>query len=310
MVVYLDLVFLLNSLTDVMALYITARLSSLALRGGRVIAAALSGGLYGVLCCLPIPAVFRGFGIQMLVAMLLVGIAFGKQKTFLRLWLLFLFLSCTLGGAVTVVSQHFMQFGLITTLKSLDWKVFILVSVICYFVLSVVFRGSAKHAVAGQLCRISITLGGKKITLDALYDTGHTLYDPCNGTSVVTVWYRAADPLWSKEERAILEHLETQESIRCAEKLGEVVPGRFRLIPYRAVGVSCAMLLAFQADEVWIDTKGYGKMTIALSPTPVSDGGGYTALWGGERNGKAEDVGTVKNLATSDIIAAGADPAR
>ena len=293
-----------------MALYVTARLSSLALRSRRVIAAALLGGVYGVLGCLPIFVPLRSFGIQILVAMFLVRIVFGEQKTFLRLCFLFLLLSCTLGGAVTAVSQHFIQHGIGDTLKILDWKVFTLVSVMCYFVLSVVFRGSAKHAVAGQLCRISITLGGKKITLDALYDTGHTLYDPCNGTSVVTVWYRAADPLWSKEERAIIGHLETQESIQCAEKLGQIAPGRFRLIPYRAVGVNCAILLAFQADEVWIGNKGHGKMTVALSPTPVSDGGGYTALWGGERNGKAEDVETVKNLATSDLTAVGADPTR
>lgn len=310
MVVYLDLVFLLNSLSDALAIYITARLSSFALQGRRIIIAALLGGLYGVLCCLPISVQFGGVGTQVLVAMLLIRIVFGKQKTFLRLCFLFLLLSCTLGGAVTVVSQYFIQYGMINTLKTLDWKVFILVSVACYFVLSVVFRGSAKHAVSGQLCRVSIRLGERKAILDALYDTGHTLYDPCNGTPVVTVWYKAVDALWSKEKRAILNQLETQGSIQCAEKLGETASGRFRLIPYRAVGVNCAMLLAFQADEVCIGNKSYGKMTIALSPTPVSDGGGYTALWGGERNGKAEDVGTVKNFTTSDLTAAGADPTR
>ena len=177
----------------------------------------------------------------------------------------------------------------------------------CYFTLSVIFRGSAKHAVAGQLCRIGIKLGGQKITVDALCDTGHTLCDPCNGNPVITVWYRAVENLWSKDELEVLACLELHGSTQCALRLGELTPGRFRLIPYRAVGVDCAMLLAFAADEVWIDHQNYGTMTIALSPTPVSDGGGYTALWGGERIGKTENVGADQEGFISDTTACGAD---
>lgn len=275
-----------------------------------MIAAALMGGGYGVLCCLPIFAPFCNFGAQITIAILMLGIAFGKQRCFLRLLLLFLFLSCTLGGAIVVVSQYCIQYGAVNTLKTLNWKVFILVGAVCYFVLSVVFRGSAKHAVAGQLCRIGIALGGRKVMLDALHDTGNTLCDPCSGTPVVTVWYRALENLWSKEEGEVLRNLETQGSVECAEKLGRITPGRFRLIPYRAVGVSCAVLLAFAADEVWVDNRNHGRMMIALSPTPVSDGGGYAALWGGEGNGKTRNVAPDKKFASPDVAAGGIDPPR
>ena len=57
----------------------------------------------------------------------------------------------------------------------------------------------------------------------------------------------------------------------------------FRLLPYRAVGVSSGMLLCFTADNVRIGDTDYGPITVALSPTPVSDGGGYTALWGASK---------------------------
>ena len=307
LVLYLDLVFLLNFLSDLLALYITGRLSSLSLRSGRMIGAALLGGGYGVICCLPIFSLFCNFITQLFVAVIMTRIVFGKQETFLRLLFLFLVLSCTLGGAVIMVSQGFAQYGINETLKILDWKVFILVGVICYFVLTVIFHGSAKHAVAGQLCRIGIKLGEQKIVLDALHDTGHTLCDPCNGNPVITIWHRSVENLWSKDEQEILGCLETQDSVQCAQRLGELSPGRFRLIPYRAVGVDCAMLLAFVADEVWIDHCNYGKMTIVLSPTPVSDGGGYTALWGGERMEKTENVGVDQEGFISDTTACGAD---
>ena len=308
MVVYLDLIFVLNALTDALALYITSRLSGFVLNNSRLIVASLFGGVYGVICFLPLP--LSGFFMQIFVAMLLVRLVFGKQKTFLRVFFLFFFLSCTLGGAMTVLSQHICERGMINTIQQMNWKVFFLVGGSCYFLISVVFRGSAKHAVAGQLCRIGITLGNRQIMLDALCDTGNTLCDPYNGTPIVTVWHKAIEALWSKEEREIIDQLESRGSVWCAERLGETASCRFRLVPYRAVGVACAMLLTFQADEVCVDNVKHRRLTVALSPTPVSDGGGYTALWGGERKCKTEDVISSESFAASTVTAVGIDPTR
>ena len=310
LVVYLDLIFLINSLSDALALYITARLSGLPLRNSRLVLASLCGGVYGVLCYLPISVPLGSFLVQIFIAMLLVRLVFQKKTTFLRLFVLFFLLSCTLGGAMTVLSQQIYQYGMVDTLQQLDWKVFFIVTGLCYFLLSVVFRGSAKHAVAGEVYRIAITRGEQTALVDALYDTGHTLCDPYSGTSIVTVWYPALDALWSDEERAILDQLGTQGSVWCAELLGEIASGHFRFVPYRAVGVACAMLLTFPADEVCIDRMSHGKLTVALSPTPVSDGGGYTALWGGERNGTREDGTADKTLATSTTTAVGVTATR
>ena len=55
---------------------------------------------------------------------------------------------------------------------------------------------------------------------------------------------------------------------------------RFRLLPYRAVGVECGLLLAVRVDRARVGTEDYGSILVALSPTPVSDGGGYQALIG------------------------------
>ena len=55
---------------------------------------------------------------------------------------------------------------------------------------------------------------------------------------------------------------------------------RFRLLPYRAVGVDRGLLLAVRVDQAWIAGEDRGPMVVALSPTPVSDGGGYAALLG------------------------------
>lgn len=290
MVIYLDLVFILNTAADALALYMTARLSGLPLRTGRVLLAAVLGGLYGTCALLPPLWFMAGFLPQMVFAFFVVFASFGKQQMILRIFALFYFLSCTLGGAMTAISQSMFNRGVENALQTINWKVFILVTIICYFFLSVVFRGSAKHAVSGQLCHVCVVLDDKKVLLEALWDTGHTLCDPCSGNPVLTAWYGALEQLWSKDTREILNQLEMQGSLWCLEQINLVQPGRFRLIPYRAVGVDWAVLLAFRADKLIVDGKDLGTTMIALSPTPITDGGGYNALWGGERKENGRDA--------------------
>ena len=62
---------------------------------------------------------------------------------------------------------------------------------------------------------------------------------------------------------------------------GDPIGRRMRLLPYRSIGVDCGFLLAVRADRVSVGGREYGGLLVALSPTPVTDGGGYQALFGG-----------------------------
>ena len=55
---------------------------------------------------------------------------------------------------------------------------------------------------------------------------------------------------------------------------------RCRLLPYQAVGVDCGLLLALRLDRVRVGQEDYGSILVAFSPTPLSDGGTYSALIG------------------------------
>ena len=70
--------------------------------------------------------------------------------------------------------------------------------------------------------------------------------------------------------------------MRALERLEDPWRRRFRLIPYRAVGVERGLLLALRLDKVQVGEEDRGPMLAALSPTPVSDGGSYRALLGAE----------------------------
>jgi stage II sporulation protein GA (sporulation sigma-E factor processing peptidase) len=63
-------------------------------------------------------------------------------------------------------------------------------------------------------------------------------------------------------------------------RLGGTYGSRFRLLPYRTVGVDRGLLLAVRVDRLLINKTDCGPRLVALSPTAVSDGGGYQALIG------------------------------
>ena len=278
MTVYLDMIFLLNCLTDAAALYVTGRLSGLPLERKRVLAASLLGGTYGALCALPGWGAAASLLPQAAAAAGLVRLAFGRREFFLRRLLLFFILSCAMAGALVAGGRLLREQGGLAALAALDWRVFFLAGGACFVILSVVFRGGARHGAAGQLCRCTLPRRGRDASVTALLDTGSTLTDGLSGAPVITVHWAALEPLWSPEEQAILSRLEAAGASRCLERLG---PG-FRLLPYQAVGVRSGLLLCFRAEEASMDGQRLGPVTVALSPTPVSDGGGYAALWGGE----------------------------
>ena len=71
-------------------------------------------------------------------------------------------------------------------------------------------------------------------------------------------------------------------------------PVRFTLLPFRAVGTRGGLLLAAKSDYIEVEGKRYWRTPVALSEQPVSDGGGYHALWGAMEgrigHGKASDL--------------------
>ena len=89
-------------------------------------------------------------------------------------------------------------------------------------------------------------------------------------------------PLFSREMQAVLkDSLDSVDLVRAAGETGKEI--RFRLIPYRAVGVRSGLLAAFSPDMLKLDGKEVTDPLVAISPGPVSDGGAYSALAGADQ---------------------------
>jgi len=268
MTVYIDQVFLLNAIVDYLLLLCAAQLSGEPLRRGRMALAAVLGGLYAAAVFLP------GWGfLSHILCKLAAGAAmclaaFGSSRRLLRVSLVFLGVSAAFGGGVLALA-------LVTGRPaSLDLKALLLSAAVCYAFLTLLFRRGARHG-GGELAPAELRLGERSCRLTALVDTGNTLTDPVTGRPVMVAEGEKVKSLFPAGECP--DGGELRDPVAALEKRGS---GRWRLLPYRAVGVDCALLLAVRVDSAAVGGEDYGSILVALSPTPVSDGGGYSALIG------------------------------
>lgn len=270
MTVYIDEVFLLNTAIDYLLLLASARMAGEPFRRWRLGLGAVLGGLYAGLVFLP------GWGFlshplcKLVLPVGMVLIAFGSSRRLLRVALTFWGVSAAFGGGVLAL-QLFLGAPAV-----LDLKTTLLAAAGCYLFLTLLFRRGTRHG-GGELCQASLELGGRVCRLTALVDTGNTLADPATGKAVMVA------------EGEKLRDLFPSGGCPGAGELSDPIQAlerrkgdghRWRLLPYRAVGVPWALLLAVKVDRARVGEEDYGSILVALSPTPVSDGGGYSALIG------------------------------
>lgn len=268
-VVYIDEVFLLNAGIDYLLLLGAAKLAGEPPRRGRMALAALLGGLYAGAVFLP------GWGFlghplcKLALPAAMALIAFGSSRRLLRACLAFFAVSAAFAGGVLALQLFFGAPAV------LDLPTTLLAAAGCYLVLTLFFRRSLRHT-GGELAPARLELGGRTCRLTALVDTGNTLTDPATGRAVMVAEGEKLGGLFPPGEGPTAAEL--ADPAGALEKRG--ADRRWRLLPYRAVGVPWGLLLAVRVDRAWVGGEDYGPILVALSPTPVSDGGGYAALIG------------------------------
>jgi stage II sporulation protein GA (sporulation sigma-E factor processing peptidase) len=278
-VIYIDSVFLLNLIINYLLLLVAAKITGVVPRRLRVLCGALVGAVYAVAVWLPGMEFIGTLPGKALTAAAMSAAAFVPYsgRRFLRISVVFLAVSLTLGGGVLAVELLVYgktSPGAVPSLP-IDFKTLLLAAAVSYALLSLVFRRAARYG-PKDLMEVRVTHGGRETRITALLDTGNDLRDPVSGAAVLIVDADTA--------RDILNAAIPAEMARDPLKAmsdWKNPPARFRLVPYRAVGVESGFLLAFKPEAVWLGKNKQDKMLIALSPHPISGGEGYHALAGG-----------------------------
>ena len=274
-VVYIDVLFLLNLVVDYLLLLASARITGEMISRIRLALGALLGAVYAAALFLPGCGWLSHPVCKICAAVLMVLVSFGKSP---RLLLVFFGASAALGGVV--LALQFLGAGGLTLENGVlytgfDVRLLLVTAILCYAMLSLAFGRAARHGGKRQdLCSACLVLGEKILTLTVLIDTGNTLTDPTNNRPVMVAEARAMREL-------LPEGIDPADPVGSLERLEDgMLRQRFRLLPYRAVGVEYGMLLAVRMDRVILGKRELEGLLVALSPTPVSDGGGYQALLG------------------------------
>lgn len=249
---YLDILWLLNFLVDLLLLIATNRLSGYPTKVSRTLLAALIGGFYGSCCVIP-GLMFLGWTIWRVVFLGLMGcIAFGISKDTIRRTVLFIILSMALGGVALGIGHN----GFITILLGA-----VAVCLMCVFGLH--------GKIGNRFLPVEIFHNGKLHRFTAMIDTGNTLIDPISGQQVMVVSSSLGQQLLGQGNVAFSDPISALKYI----------PGS-RLIPYNTIGSKNGLLLSKRFQNVNIG-KWSGECLIAFSPQEFGKGEAYEALTGG-----------------------------
>ena len=272
-VVYVDLLFLLNFVANYLLLLGAGRMSGAVLRRGRIAGGAALGAGYAAAVFLPGLGWLSAWPCKLASGVLMVLAAYGAGRELLRTGVLFFAASAALAGGVLAVE---LLGGTSLTVANgvfyshVDLRLLLLLFLLSYFILSLFFRRLGRHT-QRELARVRVGMQGREIGMTALLDSGYTLADPVTNRPVIVADSGCFAGLLPPEVR----EAEPIQALRRCQEMG--IRGA-RLIPYRAVGVECGLLLALRAD--WVSVGGTVRegILVALSHTPVGAGAGYQAL--------------------------------
>lgn len=253
MVVYLDLILLLNFTIDYMLLIGANRLCGYPAGWKRAIPAAMIGSVYAAMCLFPLFHPLSG-GLGRICVLLIMGtVAYGFHRQALRRCGVFLLLSMALGGFVIALGSG----GTVALICSV-----FLLALTCLL-------GIRKGIGTRSFAPIDIYYNGKHVSFVALCDTGNELRDPLSGESVLVVGARIAQELVGLSPWQLKKPVET---LPAADLAG------LRLISYRTVGECSGLMLGMRFKEVKVGNRMASRL-VAFSPEKMSDG--YEGLTGG-----------------------------
>lgn len=294
MVVYIDVIFMLNLCIDAATLQATSWSRKLRAKQWRIWAAAAIGATYVVMMFFPTLSEGYTFIVKVLFSMLMVWTAFGyvSLQSYLRNLGAFYLVNFVAAGSIFAIhyllqSRHAVFNGIMFSQSGGTLKIG-LVFVAAVFVLAIGFY----RTVIGSLrkteqlkrftAQMEVRIGESSVTCVGLIDTGNQLYEPLTRTPVAIMeaelwrgWLpgKLLNLIQSSDMNELLDAI--GGDAKNVDSNGEDDRGddamfdehrdddamfswrdRLRLVPYKGINQGTAFLLALKPDEVIIRMQG------------------------------------------------------
>lgn len=276
--VYVDVLLVINYIINTLLLLCTAKLTGRRPKRRRIVAAALFGSFSALTIFLP----FLGFAFEFLLKLLLAAVivliafppidlrGFGKQL-FVFFSVSFFFCGVMLAVWIFLTPAGMLYYNGVVYFN-ISPGLLVMITALAYLLLTLANRFARGGRVHAAIYRAQIHYRGGMAAVQGLVDTGNSLYDPFSDTPVVVCRLDDVAGLLPMGAADAIRQGKHEETMR----LGLPV----RLIPYGNVGGG-GMIPAFRPDSITLTGEGgeYRVENVYVGMTAEKIGGtGYSAL--------------------------------
>jgi len=299
MVIYLDIILLLNLAINTLLIWFTAYFRKETVIWWRIVVAAAFGSTYIAFFFFPsFAGMYQWFGkLLFSILMLLISFPYRRFLAFLQTLCIFYFMAFVFGGGVFgleyllstrseivngILITHNDGFGVGTK------PTFLIVAsgfVLVYFLSRKSYQAIQEpRKIEAFLVEVVVKVSGESVLCRGLVDTGNQLHEPITRIPVMVMEHQllqhmlpAAISSLVKEESAKLESMDA-----CLDSLSAEWQARIRLIPFRSVSRGMDFMVAIKPDAVTIVQNGLRfeteRVLIGLNPIALAADGKYQAI--------------------------------
>lgn len=260
MVVYADVLIILNFLVDYFLIRLTAVISHSTYKAYRILLACAFGGVSSLCIFLPSLNFVLDILLKLSLAFITTLITFGFNciKAFLRNTAIFFAVSFAYAGAMLLLLQTLTPQNMTVNNSFVYFNIspvmLIVFSVAAYFIAAILRHFLSKNQSEADSCKISFFANKKQIDTTALIDSGNSLNDAFGMSDIIIADKKICDSLFS--------------SLSSDEK-----KSRYRAIPCNTVS-GTEILDGYRADKAVIFSESINtelyRPIIAVSKTPMS----------------------------------------
>jgi stage II sporulation protein GA (sporulation sigma-E factor processing peptidase) len=296
-VVYADLIFLLNFLVDGAMLFATGRVRKMKLIWWRIAVSAGIGASYVVMMLFPALSILFTFAVKglFLIIMILTAFGFGSMQHFLRNAGTFLLINFAAAGGIFGIHYFLQSSGevmngmMFTRSGGLAFRmqiglvmILILAFVMIGWFQTVFTSVKRRGEFVAVLAEVHIHIDQYSSRCTGLIDTGNQLYDPLTRTPVMLMeaaeWKDVLPSDW-------MEKIRSSSVDQLITGLGTdtfVWQDRLRIVPFKGVNRGTEFMLAIKPDKVIILHEGQSfenvKVLVGLHGSALCVDGSYKAI--------------------------------
>ncbi|MDP5273162.1 sigma-E processing peptidase SpoIIGA [Chengkuizengella axinellae] len=267
MIIYLDLVFLINFFIDGAILQATAWTCKYKLKWWRLVCSASFGALYAMMMFFPSLTFMYTFLIKCAFSIIMIILAFGftRLQSFIRQLATFYFVNFIVAGGMFAFYYFFQTSnevynGMIFTQAGgniFPFQISFFFLLFLFFIMLWFYRGvfkslKSKERITNYLVDVEIVIDDYVASCKGLIDTGNQLYDPLTRTPVMVMdviyWKDVLPDHW-------LRYVSQMNTEMMFDGFGSEEfkwQERMRLVPYKGISASSQFMLAVKPDKVVI----------------------------------------------------------